>query len=77
MSDCARTEHGGVTLHDLLHLEANLRRRSSTVRVAQPIEARDAVQPGVARQGSVPVARFEGRGNMLRRRTPEHDEVEQ
>ena len=66
-----------MTLHDLLHFEANFSGRSATVGIAKLIDTRNAVLPCTLGQRLVTGARRHRLGTEMRCGAAEYDEVEQ
>ena len=73
----AGAEYGRIRLHDFLHLEANLRRRTRTVGVAEFVESRDGEIARVFRQRAMRGTRLHDRGRVTTRLAAEHHEIEQ
>src|SRR6516225_6857276 len=73
----AGSEHRGIELHRLLHLEADGGGTAATVGRAQPLESRPRGIPGIGGERPLQAAGLDQLGAAPRRLAPEDDEIEQ
>src|SRR6476646_7271961 len=76
LQDVATPENAEARLHHFLHLRADLARLAAALAVADPVEALQGALLGLAIGLANARPRLEDFGGTLRRRAPEHDEVE-
>ncbi|RUS27242.1 hypothetical protein BC938DRAFT_483532, partial [Jimgerdemannia flammicorona] len=72
-----RPKHGGIILHDFLHLQPNIRCRPISICIPQLIQIHNAFSSRIVRQWRMWPTRLKGIPNMMCDGPPKYDDIQQ